>query len=152
MMTPGEFTAYLHQNIPLTAAVGATVVRNEVGELEVAAPLTPNLNHRNTAFGGSLATLGIVSAWALLRASLMREDMQPKIVIQRSECDFLDPAAAELSAVSLLPPDEWQRFMKTLRRYRRARIGIDTTIRCNGSAVVQHRGLFVAIDDGTDGA
>jgi thioesterase domain-containing protein len=146
-MTPAAFTDYLHRHIPLTAALGARVTRSEADRIEISAPLTPNLNHRNTAFGGSLATLGIVSGWALLHQSLAREGLHPKIVIQRSECDFIEPVAAEFCAISRLPDAEWGKFLKTLRRYHRARIAIDTALCSNEQPVVRHRGVFVAVED-----
>jgi thioesterase domain-containing protein len=147
-MTPESLTDYLHRHIPLTAALGATVVRSAVGEIEISAPLAPNLNHRNTAFGGSLATLGIVSGWALLHQALAREGLHPKIVIQRSECDFLEPVATDFRAISRLPETDWAKFLKTLRRHHRARIAVDTALLSAGQPAVNHRGVFVAVEDG----
>src|SRR5437773_915061 len=102
-MTPDALTEYLHQHIPLTAALGARALRCDAHEIEISAPLKPNLNHRGTAFGGSLATLGIVSGWALLHLALRREHMTARLVIQRSECEFAEPVEDGFAAISRLP-------------------------------------------------
>jgi thioesterase domain-containing protein len=129
----------------LTAALGAEVLSCEAGRVRVAAPLAPNLNHRNTAFGGSLATLGIVSGWALLHFALRRENIDARLVIQKNECEFIEPVAQEFVAESCLPEAEWQRFVNTLTRRRRARIVVQSDIRAAGLLAVKSSGTYVAL-------
>ena len=53
---------YLHEHIPLSKAMGVTV-RSVSGEaVTLAAPLAPNINHRETVFGGSASALAILAA------------------------------------------------------------------------------------------
>jgi thioesterase domain-containing protein len=144
-MTPDALTEYLHQNIPLTAALGARALRCDAYEVEIGAPLKPNLNHRGTAFGGSLATLGIVSGWALLHLALRRENLPARLVIQRSECDFAESVEGEFAATSRLGEKEWLHFVATLKRYQRARITIHTDICAGKSTAVRHQGTYVAL-------
>jgi thioesterase domain-containing protein len=144
-MSPEAFTEYLHRNIPLTAAMQLRVLRGDEHGIELAAPLAPNRNHRDTAFGGSLATLGIVAGWTLLQQGLEREGLEARIVVQKSECEFLQPVAAEFFAESRLPAEEWPRFLATLRKRGRARITVHSTLRSAGQEVVRHSGTFVAL-------
>jgi thioesterase domain-containing protein len=144
-MSAEEFTQYLHRHIPLTAAVGAQVLRYRPGEIEISAPFAPNINHRGTAFGGSLATLGILSGWAVLHLALREEKMEARLVIQNSSTDFAEPVNEDFIAVSRLPPPDRERFMKTLRRYRRARVTVNTEIRSSGAPAVTHKGTYVAL-------
>lgn len=143
-MSPEDLTAYLHTRIPLTAALGARVLSFDSRQMEIAAPLAPNRNHRGTAFGGSLATLGILGGWSLLHTALERQKLVAKIVVQHSDCEFREPVAADFIALSVLPEAEWPHFLATLRRHRRARIAIETRIRANGRPVVTHRGRYAA--------
>src|SRR5437879_2446420 len=113
-MSPQALTEYLHRHIPLTAALGAQVTRCDPQEVEIAAPLAPNLNHRSTAFGGSLAALSIVSGWAVLHVALQREQIEARLVVQRSETDFASAVTGPLIAVSRLPVAAWDRFLVTL--------------------------------------
>ena len=144
-MSPEALTEYLHRHIPLTAAMQLRVLHSGGGRIELAAPLAPNRNHRDTAFGGSLATLGIVTGWALLQQELGQEGVEARIVVQKSECEFLEPVAAEFHSESHLPAAEWARFLATLRKRGRARITVHSTLRSAGHEVVRHNGTFVAL-------
>ena len=44
---------YLHAHIPLSAAMGVSVVQVADEAITLSAPLEPNINHRDTVFGGS---------------------------------------------------------------------------------------------------
>lgn len=144
-MTPQDITAYLHAHIPMTAAIGAEVVERTPTSIIVRAPLAPNLNHRNTAFGGSLSTLGILSGWAVLNFALRDLALPARLVIQKSDCDFIEPVANEFFAETHLPEPDWTRFVKMLRKHGRARIVAETLIRCDGTEAVTHRGTYVAL-------
>lgn len=144
---PENLTETLHRQIPLVAALGARVLGFDGRCLRVTAPLAPNVNHRGVAFGGSLATLGIVAGWALVSEALAREGLAAEVMIHRSECDYAQPVAADFIAVSTLPDADWPRFVSTLRRQRRARIAIDTVISAGGLAAVTHRGSYAAIPE-----
>jgi thioesterase domain-containing protein len=144
-MSPESFTAYLHSNIPLTAAMQLRVLHSDGASIELAAPLAPNRNHHNTGFGGSLATLAIVSGWVLVQQGLEREGLDARLVVQKSACEFLQPVTEEFRAHSRLPEQEWPRFLAALRRRGRARITVQGTLRSAGREVVQHSGTFVAL-------
>lgn len=144
-MTPDETTAYLHRHIPLTAALGARVLDCGGERVRIAAPLAPNLNHRNTAFGGSLATLGILSGWTLLHFALRNAGIEARLVIQHSECEYLEPAAEEFVAESCLPAASWPRFLATLQRHRRARIRVESVIHAGAHEAVRGSGTYVAL-------
>ena len=61
-----EITRYLHDHIPITRSLGARVEHADGQSVRLWAPLAQNLNHRDTAFGGSLSSLAILSGWVLL--------------------------------------------------------------------------------------
>lgn len=143
-MTPEALTAQLRATIPLTVAMEAAVRSFDGRRLEIAAPLAPNRNLHGTAFGGSLATLGILGGWSLVAAALDEAGIRARIVVQHSDCEFLEPVGADFIAVSELPEAEWPRFVAMLRRHRRARVAIDTTILADQRPLVRHRGRFAA--------
>jgi hypothetical protein len=49
---------YLHEHIPLSAAMGVKVVQADPQCVVLTAPLAPNINHRDTVFGGSASGAG----------------------------------------------------------------------------------------------
>lgn len=124
-MTLDEITRYLHDHIPVTAHLGATVAAYDGGSIRVAAPLAPNLNHRGTAFGGSLSALGILAGWALLHLNLRARGIEARLVIQRSGMDYDAPVLGDFTATARLPdPAEWERFLATLARRGKARVTV----------------------------
>jgi thioesterase domain-containing protein len=152
-MTLGEITRYLHEHIPLTKALGAAVEAYDHVSVRLVAPLGPNLNHRNTAFGGSLSALAILAGWTLLHLALRERGIGAQIVIQRSEMVFDAPVATDLAVTATLPPPEqWDRFLTTLRRHRRARVRLRCTIGATpgGAGAGAHEGVYVALRAGSE--
>lgn len=69
-MTPSDLEAYLHSHIPLSAAMQVHVDEVTGEHVRLSAPLAPNINHRETVFGGSASALSILSARSLLHVRL----------------------------------------------------------------------------------
>lgn len=151
-MTHDEITRYLHEHIPLTRHLGAVVEQWDGATVRLGAPLAPNLNHRSTAFGGSLSALAILSGWALVHLSLRERGIGARVVIQRSEVDFEEPVDGDFTATSALPPArDWDRFLATLARHRRARVEVTATLRSPSGVGGEHRGTYVAVLIGVPG-
>lgn len=145
-MTLTELTAYIHTHIPLTFHIGAVVDFYDGKKMVVSAPLDPNLNHRNTAFGGSISTLGILSGWALLFLQLKESGLKTRLVIQKSTSDFIEPIEQDFTATCFSPPEEdWEKFMKTLKKHGKARVRLDSQILCGSRNCGNHEGTYVAI-------
>lgn len=144
-MTPEKYTEYLHRHIPLTAALGAIVTRLEPGLVEITAPLEPNRNHRGTAFGGSLSALAILGGWVVLQQALQEAHVDARLVIQKSECDYLEPVDGDFVCESRVPTAEWPRFVDMLQRRGRARITVSNRIRIGGREAVRASGTYVAL-------
>ena len=57
---------YMHRTIPLVEQMQVRVVAFDAAGLALTAPLAPNINHEQTAFGGSLASLATLACWGYL--------------------------------------------------------------------------------------
>jgi thioesterase domain-containing protein len=149
MMNEGELERYLHQHIPVSHAMGITVVSASRAAVELRAALAPNVNHRSTAFGGSVAALAVLAGWSLLRIGLDGHSPIPRIVIQRSTMEYVAPVLADFNAVCRRPSDTvWQRFMSAYTRRGRGRLSLVVDVACEGSAVGHLTGVFVAMTAG----
>lgn len=145
-MTLEDITRYLHEQIPLTRHLGAVVEHRDATSLRIAAPLAPNLNHRSTAFGGSLSAVAILSGWALVQFALRDLGIDGRVVIQSSAVDYEAPVDGDFTATASLPPAaEWDRFLKTLSRHHRARVRVRSTIRSAAGTRGSHEGTYVAL-------
>lgn len=140
-----EVTAYLHQHIPITRAMQLQVLPAEKEKLRLTAALAPNLNHQETAFGGSIASIGILAGWTLIHLRLHNSERRFKIVIQKSEIEFLRPIEDDFQAECTIPNEElWEPFAKSLERKGRARIELEPQVTVNGKVAATIRGTFVA--------
>lgn len=145
MITAPEIDAYLAEHIPVSRAVGAKVLSYDENSIAFAAPLGENLNHRGTAFGGSLVTVGILAGWALINFNVRELGYVPRLVIQKSTMDFLLPVHADFVAKATKPAlDEWQRFVRTLERRGMARLALQSHLYVKDALVAIHKGVYVS--------
>ncbi|MBI3348235.1 MAG: YiiD C-terminal domain-containing protein [Burkholderiales bacterium] len=146
-VTAAELQTYLHAHIPLSAAMQVTVDVASPKQVVLGAPLAPNINHRDTVFGGSASALAILSAWALLHVRLTAGGHAARLVIQRNEMHYDDAILGDFTAQALAPAaDAWQGFMRMLTRKGKARIAVASTLLCAGQSVGRFEGEFVALD------
>jgi thioesterase domain-containing protein len=138
---------YLYEHIPLSAAMAVSVSSIDDGGVILSAPLQPNINHRSTAFGGSISAVAILSAWTLIYVRLQLRSIPCQIVIQSSSIDYLQPIESDFSAHCLNPSlENWQRFLKTIDRRGKARIALEAEIYDRGSIAGKFKGEYVAIE------
>jgi thioesterase domain-containing protein len=136
---------YLHTHIPLSQAMGVRVLEATAARITLAAPLEPNINHRETVFGGSAASLATLAAWALLRVRLHDAGLDGRLVIQHSVMSYDRPIPGAFTAVAeYRDTAEWQRFLQTLTRKRRARIKLTAALQYQNETAARFEGDFVA--------
>ena len=145
-MTAPELEACLHGHIPLSAAMQVSVDAVSIEGVTLRAPLAPNINHRDTVFGGSASAVAILAAWSLLHARMRGEGVAARLVIQSNTMDYALPILGEFTARSALErPDQWPRFMRTLARMGRARTRVAAVLESDGQVVGRLTGEFVAL-------
>jgi thioesterase domain-containing protein len=143
---PTELTSYLHDHIPLSAAMGANALAVDADEVLLEAPLAPNINHRDTVFGGSASALAILAAWSLVHVRLASAGHTCRLVIQRNTMEYSAPVPRTFCArARLSDPDAWERFVVTLERRGRARIAVRCILQSEGTECGGFEGTFVAI-------
>jgi len=150
-VTPSEIRTYLHEHIPLSAAMQVTVEAATPEQVVLGAPLRPNINHRDTVFGGSASALAILSAWSLLHVKLSEGGYKTRLVIQRNSMSYEHAILGYFTAHALSPgAEQWKAFTRMLERKGRARISVSSTLLYEGQEVGRFEGEFVAL--GTTGA
>lgn len=148
-MTAAELLTYLHRHIPISSAMGITVTAATPERVELRAALAPNVNHRSTAFGGSVASLAVLAGWSVVRVGLDGIEPVPQIVIQRSTMEYTAPIRGDYDAVCRRPSEEsWHRFMQALERRGRGRLRLVSEVYCDGEPAGHMTGEFVAMMSG----
>ena len=145
-MTATELQAYLHGHIPLSAAMQVEVQAATPEQIVLGAPLAPNINHRDTVFGGSASALAILSAWSLLHVRLTADGYKTRLVIQRNSMSYEQAVLGYFTAQAAAPAvAQWQAFTRMLARKGKARITVSSTLQCQGQEVGRFEGEFVAL-------
>lgn len=146
---PNKLEQYLHDHIPLSKAMQVSVVSVAEEAVVLSAPLAPNINHRDTVFGGSASAVAILAAWSLLQTRLQNAGINSRLVIQSNSMDYHLPILGEFTARAYIgQPDVWQRFVTMLRRRGKARISVSSVLEQGGHVVGKFKGEFVAIGMG----
>ena len=134
----------LHQEIPLTVAMGISVTHCSQDKVELSAPLDPNINHKCTAFGGSLYSVAVLCGWGFVFHQMHLNKLNGHIVIQHSEVDYNLPVDGEIRAVCEVENDiNLNRFLKTYRRKNIDRIKLNVKILFNEQIATLFTGHYV---------
>jgi thioesterase domain-containing protein len=140
--------SYLHDHIPLTKHIGIQVVRSSLDVVELRAPLEPNLNHRQTGFGGSISAVAILAGWSLLWCRLRGRTSGHHIVISSNTIDYVAPVTADFTASCAAPsPTQWKRFERMYAQRGRARVELKSTVRVQDEIVAEFEGRFVVLGE-----
>ncbi len=134
----------LNSEIPLTNDIGIQVVESGENYLTLSAPLENNLNHKCTAFGGSLYSVAVLSGWGLLYLLMEKHHLKGHIVIQESHTKFIKPVTSQITATATFDSaEQYERLIKIFNRKGIARITLESKIICDSEVCVIFKGSYV---------
>ena len=135
----------LHNEIPLTKFMDLKITKYDEKELITIAPLNKNINDKGTAFGGSLATLTIISGWSICwLISKELEINSENIVVIKNEHSYRKPVTKELICHTKRPTkDEIENLKNKLLLKKSASIKISSQIIEGGEVCVDFTGYYV---------
>lgn len=124
-MNTNEFEKYLHTQIPITHAMQFKVEAFDKTQVSIQAKLAPNINHKSTAFGGSINSLMTVCGWAMMYCLIKPVDTGAHIVIQKSSIQYYQPIHQDFTATCQLEENGIkEKFIQTYQRYNKARLSL----------------------------
>jgi thioesterase domain-containing protein len=148
-----DYTSYMQalqatfdHEIPITREIGIRVALYDGEQLALAAPIERNINHKATAFAGSLNSVGTLAGWGMIWLLLKELDIAGTIVIQDSANHFRRPVTQDFTAICRRPdPQQVKQFAHTLREKGRARLELHATIHEHDVLVMSFQGRYVAL-------
>ena len=145
-MSPLELENYLHAHIPLSTAMQVAVVAVQPDTVILSAPLAPNINHRDTVFGGSASAVAILAAWSLLHTRLAAQGIACRLVIQKNTMSYVEPIDGTFTArAAITDAREWAQFVRMFERKGKARITVVSELHFAGQVAGRLEGQFVAL-------
>lgn len=143
-----ELQSRIEGLIPMTEALGMQLAKFDGQTLIVEAPLGPNHNHQNTAFGGSLYCVGVLAVWSLLRLWLDQKGLPGSIVIQSGAMDYSDPVTDDFTASATFPePAVMDKVEAMLKRHGKARLSLTSDLLQHGEPRGRFIGRFVILQE-----
>src|SRR5215469_9465464 len=140
-----ELQQVLNHEIPLSRHLGLRVEHYDAGDgLSLWAPISPNLNHKSTAFAGSLNAVLTLSGWSLVWLLLKQWGMSGTVVIQESTCHYHLPVHDDFVARCRMPPlQDLERFQAQLRSRGKGRVELEVEIYQGDRKAVAFCGRYV---------
>ncbi|GAB5408126.1 MAG: thioesterase domain-containing protein [Balneolaceae bacterium] len=145
-MTKKEAQHYIYTNIPITKAMGFKIVELSRTEVRLSAPLKKNINHRGSAFGGSIDSLFLTTGWAFIRFLINHYTPTPIIVGNKGSTTFLKPILKNFEAHLTIPSkEEVDSFLSTFERFGKARITLAAVIEDEEKEFAVFKGDYVVV-------
>jgi thioesterase domain-containing protein len=134
---------FLHEQIPITRAMGLRVVANDESGFTVEAPVALNSNHLRTAFGGSINAVATLAAYGFLWVEL--NDAAARVVVAESSIRFLRPVRETIRATCFRPgANTLSGFRRDFTGKGKARITLQVKVTEANETAAAFEGLFVA--------
>lgn len=145
-MNAEQLEVYLRERIPLSRAMAVEVRSVGADGVELYAPLAPNINHRDTVFGGSASAVAILAAWSALHVRMRAAGFDVRLVIRRNTMSYERPITAGFTATAAPPTgDAWKKLVATVERGRPARVNVGARLYCEGQLVGELDGEFAVL-------
>lgn len=141
-----ELKSYIRKSIPLTEFMDFNIDELTGFSVKVSVPIRTNGNHYNTAFGGSIATLGILSGWTLLHSKMKEENVKGTLVIKQSITKYIAPARTDFEAVcNDLTRENWNNFKSELSNNGKASLILHSQLFSSETLVAKQESIYVAL-------
>jgi len=120
----------LFNEMPPVAAMQIRASDFDGHVLHLTAPLAANVNDKNCAFGGSLASLMTLAGWGWLMLSLREAGVDAEVYVADSKIRYLAPLYEDLSGEARLREDQdWAATLRCLAERKRARVAMLANVR-----------------------
>jgi len=138
---------YIHEQIPISQALGVSVVEANLDQIILSAVFKNNINHKSTVFGGSLHAVCTLACWSLVYLNLKQLEKNYEVVITKSTIQYLLPVKNDFKSIATVDRSDagWQKFLKILERKNKSKITLSAKITQAGQPAVQYFGTFAGL-------
>lgn len=147
-MNREQIQEYLYEHIPITESLGIQAIEFSKEGVKLSAPLSKNINHRDSAFGGSISSVLITTCWAYLRLLFDDHESVPRIVIASSNTKYFKPVLTDFISELILPPEEdLQKFLEVYERFGKSRLTLRAHIKDGETVQAHFNGDYVVLSN-----
>ncbi len=143
-----RYEKYLLDFIPITQSMDFSVLEYSSRQTTIKAGFEANKSKKDFAFGGSIVSLCLASAWSLLKCRMDEEGIDGVIVINKQDTKFRLPVTSDFVATSrFLSEENWERFKEMLDRMRRGRVTIESDVYFSDQLGATFNGVFAVVKE-----
>jgi thioesterase domain-containing protein len=133
ILNPEQISKKLKQffidHLPITQFMGLEVESYDGDTLILTAPLEPNINDKQTAFGGSLYNTAVMACWGMIYLKTQEKNIQCNQVVTEGSMKYIAPVDGRIRAICHSPSeDELTSFFEHFERKGKARISLEAAI------------------------
>ncbi len=118
----------IRDRIPLADFMQFEITELSAIAIRTRAPLPNNINIHGTAFAGSLYSLSMLTAWAMLTHCLQQHAIEAELVAAKAEILYRKPVTGAIECQVSLDPSAVDSFIGQLERKGRARMPVEVSI------------------------
>ena len=139
--SPKELQEIMHELIPMSRFMGVVVSEYKRNTLTLTAPLDKNINHQQSAFGGSVFALAALAGWGILQIKLRELDLDCNIVVADAKAKFLKPIREDLVCKAKLSHSHIQ-ILKGINKNGAAVVELDAEFLARGITAMTSRSIY----------
>jgi thioesterase domain-containing protein len=116
-------------HLPITQFMGLEVESYDGKTLILTAPLEPNINDKQTAFGGSLYNTAVMACWGMIYLKTQEKNVICNQVVTEGSMKYIAPVDSRIRAICHAPSEEeLASFFDHFERKGKARISLEAAI------------------------
>lgn len=137
---------FVINTLKLAVAMDIAIESYDRSSLVLSAPLEKNVNDKNTAFGGSLYVLNVMTCWGMVYMKCREGGIEmPNIVVSHAEIDYVAPVPDKKIIASCTIKDEFDGFIEYYQDKGRSRVKLQSSVVSDGITAVLFKGKYAII-------
>ena len=152
MTTPDQVSQQLSRffatHLPVTQFMQMDVESYDGKTLILHAPLAPNVNDKQTAFGGSLYNASVMACWGMAHLKTLEAGIECNQVVTKANIEYLAPVHADIRAICDSPSiEDIEKFIQQFKTKGRSRLTLHARIECSGKLAVKFEGTYAILKE-----
>lgn len=143
-----QLSTFFETHLPITQFMKMEVESYDGQTLILRAPLAPNINDKQTAFGGSLYNAAVMACWGMAYLKTLEAGIHCNQVVTKGTIEYKAPVQGEIRAICSAPNQTViDQFIEHFKHKGRSRITLNATIECSGKTAVQFEGTYAILSE-----
>jgi thioesterase domain-containing protein len=124
-----KLTQFFIDHLPITQFMGLDIESYDGDTLVLTAPLEPNINDKQTAFGGSLYNTAVMACGGMIYLKTQEKNIACNQVVTEGNIKYITPVNGRIRAICHAPSEEELiSFFDHFERKGKARINLEAAI------------------------